>query len=538
MHLSRTRARTRITVLASALTLLAAGITLTTAQVGSASPVDTSPDQATASLSTPPMGWNSWPGYGCGVTESVVKAAADAMASDGLAGAGYKYVNIDDCWQDTARDAQGKLQSNPTRFPSGIKALADYVHAKGLKLGIYEDAGTSTCGGYPGSLGHETTDAQTFADWGVDYLKYDNCNAGGTTARTRYTTMQSALRSTGRPIVFSLCNWGQESVWTWGSTVGNLWRTTADVRDSWTYMINNANQNMNYAAYAGPGLGWNDPDMLEIGGPVGSGTLDTGMTPAEWRTQFSLWAEMASPLMMGNRLTSTTPSSQLDVLGNTDVIAVDQDPLGHQGTVVSDSGGQVVMSKALQNGDRAVTLTNENDTTATISTTATAVGIAGSASYTLKDLWSGGTSTTPDSISASVPAHSTVMYRVTPASSTFEAEAAGNTLAGGAWIAACSSCSGGKSVHDIGDGATLTVNNVNVSSSGSHQLTITYLLSGSRSLYVSVNGLAGQRLDLTGTSWTTPATTSTSVSLNAGSNSIRFSNDTAYGPDLDMITVG
>ena len=538
MHLSRTRARTRITVLASALTLLAAGITLTTAQVGSASPVDTSPDQATASLSTPPMGWNSWPGYGCGVTESVVKAAADAMASDGLAGAGYKYVNIDDCWQDTARDAQGKLQSNPTRFPSGIKALADYVHAKGLKLGIYEDAGTSTCGGYPGSLGHETTDAQTFADWGVDYLKYDNCNAGGTTARTRYTTMQSALRSTGRPIVFSLCNWGQESVWTWGSTVGNLWRTTADVRDSWTYMINNANQNMNYAAYAGPGLGWNDPDMLEIGGPVGSGTLDTGMTPAEWRTQFSLWAEMASPLMMGNRLTSTTPSSQLDVLGNTDVIAVDQDPLGHQGTVVSDSGGQVVMSKALQNGDRAVTLTNENDTTATISTTATAVGIAGSASYTLKDLWSGGTSTTPDSISASVPAHSTVMYRVTPASSTFEAEAAGNTLAGGAWIAACSSCSGGKSVHDIGDGATLTVNNVNVSSSGSHQLTITYLLSGSRSLYVSVNGLAGQRLDLTGTSWTTPATTSTSVSLNAGSNSIRFSNDTAYGPDLDVITVG
>ncbi|WP_225851349.1 glycoside hydrolase family 27 protein, partial [Streptomyces sp. HPF1205] len=277
---------------------------------------------------TPQMGFNDWNAYGCNVSESLIKATAQAMHTDGMQAAGYSYVNIDDCWLTKSRDSSGRLVPDPAKFPDGIKGTADYVHSLGLKLGIYEDAGTATCAGYPGSLGHETTDAQTFASWGVDYLKYDNCNNNGVSAQTRYTAMRDALNATGRPILFSLCNWGQENVWTWGANVGNSWRTTGDINASWSSMLSIFHSNVGLASYAGPGH-WNDPDMLEVG--------NGSMTTTENRSEFSLWAEMAAPLIAGTNIASAN-STTLSIYTNSRVIAVDQDSLGKQGTMVSSSG--------------------------------------------------------------------------------------------------------------------------------------------------------------------------------------------------------
>src|SRR5262245_47743129 len=184
--------------------------------------------------STPPMGWNSWNTFGCAINEQVIRETADALVTSGMAAAGYVYVNIDDCWMDYGRDPEGNLRPDPLSFPNGIAALADYVHARGLKLGIYSSAGTLTCAGRPGSIGYETRDAARFAEWGVDYLKYDNCGDHlGRTAIQRFTAMRDALVATGRPIVFSICNWGLEQVHTWGGDVGQLWRTTYDIFDNW-----------------------------------------------------------------------------------------------------------------------------------------------------------------------------------------------------------------------------------------------------------------------------------------------------------------
>jgi alpha-galactosidase len=354
---------------------------------------------------TPPMGWNDWNAYGCNVSETLVKQTADRIVSSGLAAAGYQYVNIDDCWMQHSRDASGNLQPDFAKFPDGISGTAAYVHGKGLKLGIYEDAGLQTCAGYPGSLGHETADARTFAAWGVDYLKYDNCyNNGSSTTQqyiTRYSTMRDALAATGRPIVYSICEWGVNAPWTWAGNVGHLWRTTGDIGPSYSSMLSIFHQNVGLDAYAGPGH-WNDPDMLEVG---------NGMSDTEGRAHFSLWAQMAAPLLAGNNLVNAS-SATLSILGNKAVIAVDQDSLGKQGRMVSSSGGLDVLAKPLANGDVSVVLFNENSGTATISTTASAIGKTGASSYTLTDLWSGGTSSTTGTISASVPGHGVVMYRV------------------------------------------------------------------------------------------------------------------------------
>ncbi|MFE2065310.1 glycoside hydrolase family 27 protein [Streptomyces sp. NPDC059467] len=380
---------------------------------------------------TPQMGFNDWNAYGCNVSESLIKSTAQAMHTNGMQAAGYAYVNIDDCWMTHSRDSGGHLVPDPAKFPDGIKGTADYVHSLGLKLGIYEDAGTATCAGYPGSLGHETTDAQSFAAWGVDYLKYDNCNNTGVPARTRYTAMRDALAATGRPILYSLCNWGQENVWTWGADVGNSWRTTGDISPSFSSMLSIFHSNVGLASYAGPGH-WNDPDMLEVG--------NGSMTATENRSEFSLWAEMAAPLIAGTNIPSASAST-LSVLTNSRVIAVDQDPLGKQGTMVSSSGGLDVLAKPLANGDVSVALFNETGSTATITTTATAVGKTGASAYTLTDLWSGASSTTSGTISASVPAHGTVMYRV-----------AGGTSGGGG-----TSVTG--ALHAVGAGKCLDVPN-------------------------------------------------------------------------------
>ncbi|MFC9634603.1 glycoside hydrolase family 27 protein [Streptomyces mirabilis] len=393
-------------LLAAAAPLLSLG----TAQPATALSVPTA--QPAAALGnglalTPQMGFNDWNAYGCNVSESLIKSTAQAMHTNGMQAAGYSYVNIDDCWMTHNRDSGGRLVPDPAKFPDGIKGTADFVHSLGLKLGIYEDAGTATCAGYPGSLGHETTDAQSFASWGVDYLKYDNCNNTGAPARSRYTAMRDALAATGRPILYSLCNWGQDNVWTWGADVGNSWRTTGDISPSFSSMLSIFHSNVGLASYAGPGH-WNDPDMLEVG--------NGSMTATESRSEFSLWAEMAAPLIAGTNIPSASADA-LSTLTNSRVIAVDQDPLGKQGTMVSSSGGQDVLAKPLANGDVSVALFNETGSTATISTTAAAIGETGASSYTLTDLWTGAASTTSGTISASVPAHGTVMYRVAGGSS-------------------------------------------------------------------------------------------------------------------------
>ncbi|MFE9354600.1 NPCBM/NEW2 domain-containing protein [Streptomyces olivaceoviridis] len=355
---------------------------------------------------TPPMGFNNWNSTHCRAefNASMVEGIADLFVEKGLKDAGYQYVNLDDCWALPDRDANGKLVPDPARFPDGIKAVADYVHAKGLKLGIYTSAGTKTCDstGFPGALGHEYSDARQFADWGVDYLKYDNCNNQGVDAQQRYRTMRDALKATGRPIVYSICEWGQNKPWEWASDVGHLWRTTGDISDSWSSMLSILKQNLPLAPYAGPGH-WNDPDMLEVG--------NGGMTDTEYRSHFSLWSVMAAPLLIGTDLRKASPAT-FDILGNKEVIAVDQDPLGKQGTVVSSAGGRWVVAKEMKDGSRAVALFNESGTAQRIATSATAVGLPDADAYTLRDLWQHRTYNTAGTIAATVPAHGTVLLRV------------------------------------------------------------------------------------------------------------------------------
>src|SRR3954447_20511408 len=355
---------------------------------------------------TPPMGFNNWNSTACRAdfNEAMVKGIADIFVARGLKDAGYQYVNLDDCWAEKARDSAGNLVPNRTRFPNGIKAVADYIHGKGLKIGIYTSAGTKTCnkdGGFPGGLGHEKQDANLFASWGIDYLKYDNCNNGGVDAKQRYRAMRDALKATGRPIVFSLCEWGQNKPWEWASDVGNLWRTTGDISDSWTKTVSILHANEKLAQYAGPGH-WNDPDMLEVGNGKQSDT--------EYRSHFSLWAVMAAPMLIGTDLRKASANT-FAILENRDVIDVDQDKLGKQGTLLKRTNGLAVYVKPLAGGDHAVALFNESGATATISTTAAAIGMSGS-SFNLKDLWSKASRGTSGAISASVPSHGTVMYRV------------------------------------------------------------------------------------------------------------------------------
>ena len=299
---------------------------------------------------TPPMGWNSWNKFAGRVDDATVRGIADAMAGNGMKDAGYRYINIDDTWE-AGRDAQGNIQTNK-KFPD-MKALADYVHSKGLKLGIYSSPGPNTCAGYEGSYGHEAQDARTYAAWGIDYLKYDWCGA-----RTLYTDeempavyqiMGDALLKTKRPIVYSLCQYGRLDVWKWGADVGgNLWRTTGDIRDAWDSMSRIGFSQDELASWAKPGH-WNDPDMLEVG--------NGAMSETEYKTHMSLWAMLAAPLLAGNDLRSMTPEI-LAILTNREVIAVDQDQEGKQGKRIWKSGDQEIWARPLSGGDQAVALFN------------------------------------------------------------------------------------------------------------------------------------------------------------------------------------
>ncbi len=370
----------------------------------------------------PPMGWNSWNKFGCDVNEKLIRETADAMVASGMKEAGYEYVNIDDCWHGK-RDDLGFIQPDPERFPSGMKALADYIHSKGLKLGIYSDAGWKTCGGRPGSRGYEFQDALTYAKWGVDYLKYDWCNTEALNAEGAYLTMRDALYATGRPIVFSMCEWGSNKPWEWGSKVGHLWRTTGDVyncfdcvKDHGTWkswgVMQILDMQKGLRQYAGPGH-WNDPDMLEVG---------NGMSVNEDRAHFSMWCMLAAPLISGNDLRTMSDETRR-ILTNHEVIAVDQDGLGIQGFQYSAKDGVEIWFKPLSNGDWAMVILNRSTEGRRVSFDWKSENVTDTLSnrgagfntttYKLRDLWAGrDAGTTERTLSADVPPHDVLMFRL------------------------------------------------------------------------------------------------------------------------------
>ncbi len=299
---------------------------------------------------TPPMGWNSWNKYQCNVSEVLIMQMADAMVSSGMKDAGFEYIVIDDCWQ-VSRDENGEIVPDKDRFPHGMKYVADYVHSKGLKFGIYSSAGKVTCQNRPGGFGHEYQDARTYARYGVDYLKYDWCGSSSQDAKSTYANMRDALYAAGRPIVFSICEWGSNKPWEWAVSVGNLWRTTGDISDNWDSMIDIFTRQKDLARYAGPGK-WNDPDMLEVG--------NGGMTTEEYKTHFSLWCMLAAPLMAGNDIANMTPDIK-SILTNREIIAIDQDSLGRQATCFRDIGSYQIWIKPLVKNEKAVCLLNRSD---------------------------------------------------------------------------------------------------------------------------------------------------------------------------------
>jgi alpha-galactosidase len=371
---------------------------------------------------TPPMGWNSWNKFACNVDENMIRQQADAMVSTGMKDAGYTYINIDDCWHGD-RDSLGFIHPDPKRFPSGMKALADYVHSKGLKIGIYSDAGSETCGGRPGSRGYEFQDAKMYASWGIDYLKYDWCNTEGLKQEGAYKTIAAALQKAGRPIVLSLCEWGQSSPWRWASNVGHLWRSTGDITNQWEGIKSMGNWHAlsvmkilesqdTLRKYAGPGH-WNDPDMLEVG---------NGMPVNEDRAHFSMWAMIAAPLIAGNDLRNMSAATK-EILTNKEVIAVNQDSLGIQAMKYSANDSLETWVKPLKNGDWAVCFLNRKNTDKPIDFNWNAQVIedtigkrnldAKGTTYKIRNVWTkkdAGDSKKP--LKVIVPSHDVVMLRL------------------------------------------------------------------------------------------------------------------------------
>jgi alpha-galactosidase len=360
---------------------------------------------------TPPMGWNSWNHFAGKIDDATIRAQADAMVSSGMRDAGYVYINIDDTWE-AGRDAKGVIQTNK-KFPD-MKALADYVHSKGLKLGIYSGPGPKTCAGFEASYQHEVQDAQTYAHWGIDYLKYDLCSFGDIMRKAHtadhghqmmldaYSKMHDALVATGRPIVFSLCQYGDDDVWKWGPSVGgNLWRTTDDIQDNYDRMANIGFNQLGLAKYAAPGH-WNDPDMLEVG--------NGGMSLDEYRTHMSLWAILAAPLLAGNDLTTMTPET-IALLTNRDVIAIDQDIAGHQGDRVTAAGMTEVWARTLADGSKAVGIFNRDDAPAEGSVSFESLGLKGSVH--VRDVWAAkDLGAMEREYKTRIPAHGVVLLRI------------------------------------------------------------------------------------------------------------------------------
>jgi alpha-galactosidase len=365
---------------------------------------------------TPPMGWNSWNYFAGKVDDKGVRAAADQLVATGMKDAGYIYVNIDDTWQGK-RDETGLLHANE-KFPD-MKALADYVHSKGMKLGIYSGPGTQTCAKFEGSLGHEEQDAKMYADWGIDYLKYDLCSfrqdvmakqepndkaAQMKLMHAAYEKMGKALKATGRPIVYSFCQYGWDAVWEWGPSLGaNLWRTTGDIAPNWNSMYTILSQQEGLQSYAGPGH-WNDPDMLE----VGNGKLNL----AENRTHFSMWAMLAAPLLAGNDLPNMKPEIK-DILTKKEVIAIDQDKLGKQGRRVYSEGEVDVWVRDLSGGAKAIAILNAGSdrvSTHPFHLSLSKLDLHGTQQG--KNLWTGKDVTLTDNMAIEIPGHDILLVRV------------------------------------------------------------------------------------------------------------------------------
>ena len=373
---------------------------------------------------TPPMGWNTWNKFGCNINEQLIRETADAMISTGMKDAGYEYINIDDCWHGE-RSPLGNIWPDKKRFPSGIKALADYVHSKGLKLGIYSDAGDKTCAGYPGSRGFEYQDALTYASWGIDYLKYDWCETDGLDAQFAYRTISNAIRVAGRPMVLSICEWGVNNPTQWAPAIGHSWRTTHDIYPCWSCNLGNSewaalniltilDKQVGLRQYAGPGQ-WNDMDMLEVG---------NGISDSEGRAHFTIWAMMASPLISGNDLRRMSEAT-IKTLTNKDVIALNQDVLGIQALQVLRAGRIEVFAKPLINNEWAIMFVNrgdiaqryeftwaENDITDGLSNRTLAFS---KTIYNWMELWSKATGSTSKNFNQVIPARDVVVFRLKPA---------------------------------------------------------------------------------------------------------------------------
>lgn len=362
---------------------------------------------------TPPMGWNSWNYFQCeGLNEKVIREIADAFITSGLKDAGYEYIVLDDCWQ-IGRDKDGNIIPDPKKFSSGMKALGDYIHSKGLKFGIYSCAGTETCAKRPGSRGYEFQDARQYAAWGVDYLKLDWCHTSTQDAKASYTLMRDALYKAGRPVVFNLCEWGLSKPWLWAQDVGHLWRTTGDITNSWNApdakegkvwgggVIILLDMQQGLEKYAGPNH-WNDMDMLE----VGNGAL----TEEESRAHFSLWCMLASPLMAGNDLRNMSAFTK-EILTNKEAIAIDQDPLGKQGYKIKDEGEFEIYMKPLANGDTAICLFNRQDKALDVTINWAELKIANN--HKIKDLWKHKeVGTTAKNFKATIGRHDVVLLRL------------------------------------------------------------------------------------------------------------------------------
>ena len=372
---------------------------------------------------TPPMGWNSWNQFACNVNENIIHEVADAICSNGMKEAGYIYINIDDCWHGQ-RDSLGFIHPDPKRFPSGMKALADYIHSKGLKLGIYSDAGWKTCAGYPGSRGYEYQDALTYASWGIDYLKYDWCNTQGLKAEGAYLTMRDALYKADRPIVFSLCEWGNDKPWEWGAEIGHLWRTTGDIYPCFDCVIDHGSWKQwgveqildlqeGLRNYAGPDH-WNDADMMEIG---------NGMSVNEDRAHFSMWCMLASPLIAGNDIRTMSDETR-NILTNKEAIAINQDPLGIQGFKYYSHDDLELWFKPLTGGDWAVCFLNRDEEMKTVDFNWTDWYVKDdlkqlvidfkNEEYKIRNIWTHTAGTTKKPLHAELPGHDVLMMRLSP----------------------------------------------------------------------------------------------------------------------------
>lgn len=558
----RTRRLCRAVLVRTAVLAMAAGALVglqhrQATELGRAEPVAVTSQQI--AVPPAPMGWASWNTFAAKIDHNVIKAQVDAFVAAGLPAAGYKYINLDEGWWQGTRDSHGNITVDESEWPGGMRAIADYIHSKGLKAGIYTDAGRDGCGYYfptgrpaapgSGSEGHYEQDMLQFSKWGFDYVKVDWCGGDkeGLDAKSTYQAISDAAgkaaATTGRPLTLSVCDWGRQDPWNWGAGMAALWRTSTDIifhgnSPSWDSMLANFDTNVHPSAqHTGY---YNDPDMLMVG-------LD-GFTAAQNRSHMNLWAISGAPLLAGNNM-ATMGTQTRDILTNPEVIAVDQDPRGLQGVkVAEDTAGLQVYGKVLSGtGKRAVILLNRTSSAQNMTVRWSDLGLT-DASATVRNLWTrSNVGSFGTGYTVSVPAKDSVMLTVTggteAASSTYEAEAAANTKGGSATNAACASCSGGTKVGNVGNGAanTLRFTDVTAAATGTKVVDIAYTngANTARTAILQVNGQQATTVSFPPTgSWATPGTVSVEVSLAKGSsNSLTFSNFSAWTPDFDAIEV-